>query len=406
MTALDDRIRDLIDHAYNHAPAVQRLMDEAGVRPADVQTAADLAKLPIISKDRFIQLQQENPPFGGFLAADPETLSYICISPGPIYDPIAPGEGLASGAAPAFRSAGFGRGDRVVNTFMYHLTPAGLGLDGALRELGCTVIPSGPGNTELQIKIIIDLNVTGYVGTPSFLATLFDAVVKMGMPAEALTLRKAFFTAEPYPPSLRQRFEGEYGMKTTSAYGTADVGFVGYEVEGVQGFCITDTVYVEIVDPDTGQPVGSGELGEILVTTFNNTYPLIRFGTGDLGVLADETDVRCEGSQQLLGLFGRSGDAVKVRGMFLHPNQLRAAMARVPQVKHAQAIITRPESESRDHVTVRVELHPEHAGADVAEAVSAHMQGQARLRVDEVVVVAPGEIDPTQRIIRDERKWD
>jgi len=398
---VDQRIRELIAHAYEHAPTIRKLMDDAGVSPKDVQSAADLPKLPVMPKDRLVELQQANPPFGGLLTIDPNDLPRIYISPGPIYDPQPPGGDPDALLAP-FRAVGFGKGDRVLNTFMYHLTPAGLLIDEGLRSLGATVIPTGPGNTDLQIMMMMALNATGYVGTPSFLAQLLDKAAEMNIPT--VPIKKALFTAEPYTPSQRARFEGEYEMTTTSAYGTADLGFLGYTASGVQGFCLLESMYVEIVDPETGQPVEVGNVGEIVVTTFNMGYPLIRFGTGDLGALALEVDPRCGGSQQLLGLFGRSGDAIKVRGMFLHPNQILAAMGRIPAVKQAQAIITRVDN--RDVVTVRVELHPDQGGADVDSAVKEAIQMLARLRVDQVEIVPSGVIDPGQRAIRDERKWD
>ncbi len=401
----DQRIRDLVVHAYAHAPAVRERLDQAGVTPADIQSAADLAKIPVLSKDALVDLQRAHPPFGGLLTVDPATLPRIYISPGPIYDPQPEPDAENAGyALTPFRAVGFGSGDRVLNTFMYHLTPAGLLIDNALRALGATVIPSGPGNTELQIMMMAALQVTGYVGTPSFLAIILDKAAEMGIPKEAVTIKKALFSAEPYTPGQRARFEGDYGMATTSAYGTADLGFMGYTKAGEPGFCLTPNIYMQICDPETGALVEQGHVGEIVVTTFNKSYPLIRFGTGDLGALAPEADPNGDGSQQLLGLFGRSGDAIKVRGMFLHPNQILAAMSRIDAVKAAQAVITR--DDNRDVVTIRVELKPDHDSAQVEDAVKAYVQSMARLRVDVVEIVPTGGIDPTQRAIKDERKWD
>jgi phenylacetate-CoA ligase len=287
---------------------------------------------------------------------------------------------------------------------MYHLTPAGLLLDEALRACGATVLPTGPGNTELQIMMAQALNVTGFVGQPSYLMTMLDKMEEMGIPRAAVTIKKALFSAEPYLPVQQARFEGEYGMKTTSAYGTADLGFVGYTREGVRGFCIVDSLYIEIVDPATGQTVAPGETGEIVVTTFNKAYPLVRFGTGDLGALNPEPDAACGGGQQLLGLFGRSGEAIKVRGMFLHPNQLMAARLQFPQIKALQAVITRPANS--DHVLLRVELQDGADGTGLGEKLQALAQAAVRLRIDEVVIVGPGEINPSERPIRDERQWN
>lgn len=402
--ALDQRIREQIAHAYARAPAIRDILDSAGVHPDDIQSAADLQRIPVTSKDRLVEIHAASPPFGGFLAVDPATLPHIYISPGPIYDPQPFDETSAQATRAAFAAVGFGSRDRVLNTFSYHLTPAGLTVDEVLRALGCTVIPSGPGNTELQIQVILALHVTGFVGTPSFLEIILDKCAQMGIVQQDVTITKALFTAEPYTPSQRARFEDDYGMVTTSAYGTADLGFVGYTRREVEGFCVSEGVYVEIVDPDTGETVPPGVLGEIVVTTFNRAYPLVRFGTGDLGALAPQPDPRCPGSQQLSGLFGRTGAAIKVRGMFLHPNQLQKAIARVPQVKHAQAVITRPDHS--DVVTLRVELHPEHGGADVDDALKREVQSAVRLRVDQVEVVPSGVIDPAQRMVQDERAWD
>jgi len=404
-TTFDERIRDLVAYAYEHAPAVRDNLEAANLTPADIQGADDLPKIPILRKDDLIAMQAANPPFGGLLTVAPDTLPHIFISPGPIYDPQPDNPEAAQGMQAVLAAGGFEAGDRVLNTFSYHLTPAGMLIDRALLNAGCTVIPAGPGNTEIQIKMIHDLAIQGYVGTPSFLAIMLEKMIEMGLPKEAVPVKKAFFSAEPYTPSQRALFEDEYGMQTVSAYGTADLGVIAYASGAATGFCVLDHLYLEVVDPDTGEAVEAGMAGEILVTTINYAYPLIRFGTGDLGALAADADAACDGRQQLLGLFGRSGDAIKVRGMFLHPNQLKAAIARVPQIKYAQAVITRPQH--RDHLTVLVELHEDADDvAHIEAAVKAHLQGVARLRVDDVQLVESGAIDPQQRSIIDERTWE
>jgi phenylacetate-CoA ligase len=399
---VDQRIRELIAHAYANAPAIKGILDAAGVTPDDIQSANDLAKIPVTSKDSLVKIHEENPPFGGFLAVDPDTLPRIYISPGPIYDPQPPNPETAQAGLAPFKYVGFGKGDRVLNTFMYHLTPAGLLLDEALRACGATVLPTGPGNVELQIMMAMKLGASGFTGTPSFLASILDKMAEWGTPTADVPIKKALFTAEPYMPSQRARFEGEYGMKTTSAYGTADLGVVGYTRDDVQGFAILDSVYLEICDPQTGQPLEPGNTGEIVATTFNKAYPLVRFGTGDLGAIAPQPTA--DGLQHLLGLFGRSGDAVKVRGMFLHPNQLMAAKLQFPQIKNLQAIITRPDN--ADVVTLKVELTPDGNGVGLGDQLKALAQAAIRLRIDEVLIVPAGDIDPAQRAVRDERKWD
>ena len=400
MTTDDQRIREAVRHAYDHAPAIRRLMDEAGVGPGAVRGVDDLAKIPVLSKDALVALHQANPPFGGFLTIDPLDLPRIYISPGPIYDPQPPPDDLDADLAP-LRYLGIGRGDRVLNTFMYHLTPAGILLDESIRDCGATVIPSGPGNTELQIMLMMALGATGFVGQPSYLMTLLDKAAEMGMGAGDVPLTKALFSAEPYTPSQRQRFEGEYGMRTTSAYGTADLGLIAYTRHDMQGFCVMPSLYLQVCDPQTGDPLPAGESGEIVATTFNRAYPLIRFGTGDLGALAAEP--QCAG-QQLLGLYGRSGDAVKVRGMFLHPNQLLAAMTHFPQIKEMQAVITR--RDNRDVVTVNLELRDGADAGDLGEQLKALAQQAIRLRIDAVEIVAAGTITGGARKILDQRDWE
>ena len=400
MTDINKRISELVQHAYDKAPAIRSLMDEADVAPADIRGTDDLARIPVLSKDSLVEIHQANPPFGGFLTIDPDDLPRIYISPGPIYDPQPPPADPESMLAP-FRTIGIGRGDRVLNTFMYHLTPAGILLDEALRACGATVVPTGPGNTELQIMMMMALGASGFVGQPSYLMTLLDKAAEMGMGVGVVPLKKALFSAEPYTPSQRERFEGEYGMKTTSAYGTADLGFIGYTREGVPGFCIMPDIFLQICDPETGAPLEAGETGEIVATTLNKSYPLIRFGTGDLGALAAQP--QWEG-QQLLGLFGRSGDAIKVRGMFLHPNQLQYAVMQFPEIKDIQVAITR--IKNRDVVTVNVELIEGADGTGLGEKLSALAQQAARLRIDAVNFVEAGVIEPGARKIVDEREWD
>jgi len=401
MSSFDTRIHELVAHAYAHAPAIRQIFDSVGVSPDDIQGVTDLAKLPVTSKDSLVAIHQANPPFGGFLTIPIDDLPRIYISPGPIYDPQPLNPESAEYNLAPFHYVGFGRGDRVLNTFMYHLTPAGLLLDEALRACGATVIPAGPGNTELQVMMMGALNITGFVGQPSYLETILEKAQEMGFPKEMITIKKALFSAEIYTPKQQAKFEGEYGIKTTSAYGTADLGFIGYSRSGVQGFSLVESVYIEIVDPETGQTMPDGEKGEVVVTTFNKAYPLIRFGTGDLGALDPNPP---HSAQHLMGLFGRSGEAVKVRGMFLHPNQLLAAKAQFPQIKRMQAVITRPES--KDYVTLRVQLNDGIDAGDLADQLKALAQQAVRLRVDEVIFVGDGIIAPGGRTVVDERKWD
>jgi phenylacetate-CoA ligase len=395
MDTLDERLASAVKHAYDHASAFKQIMDQANLTPADIRGVGDLHRIPVTSKDVLVQMQQQHPPFGGWLAVPLESLQRIYVSPGPLYDPYDGHDNeIIMSAVQAFQAGGLASGDRVLNTFLYHMVPAGLLIDEALRALKTVVVPTGPGNTETQIKVLTDLNVNAYVGTPSFLAMIYDKAAEMGLSADRLPLRKAYFTAEPYPPSLRKKFEQGYELQTAQAYATADLGFVAYERAGIEGMLIPDNLMVEVADADTGAVQPDGEVGEVVVTTFSSTYPLIRFGTGDLGVMASDPT-------RLMGLVGRSGEAIKVRGMFLHPNQLKLVAQAFPQIKHTAAIVTR--QANRDVLTLQVELADDHALPDrdeFAAIIVQAMREKGRLRVDTVEFVQAGEIDPEQRMIR------
>jgi len=399
-SSLDRELVRFVQHAYTNAPAVQKIFDDAGIKPTDIQGVADLEGVPVTSKDKLAQLQGASPPFGGFLAADPKSLKHIFLSPGPLYEPHGAEKALVRTAVAVFRRAGFKGGDIVLNTLSYHLVPAGLLLDAALQTIGACVVPSGVGNTELQVKMLLDLRVNGYVGTPSFLMTIIKKAEEMGLAFPArFALQHALFTAEPYPPSLRAQFEGVYGLQTTNVYGTAELGFLAYDDETKFALQIAEGVIVEIVDPASGKRLGVREPGEVVVTTFNETYPLVRLGTGDMAVYTDD-------SFQRLVLVGRVGEAVKVRGMFVHPNQLRFAMSQFPAIVRLQGIVTRPDN-VRDAFTLKVELAPEVAdraalGQDFGEAV----RELCRVSVDKIEFVPAGTIAAEAKIIVDERKWE
>jgi phenylacetate-CoA ligase len=384
---LNQRVQAQVAHAYAHAPAIRDLMMKAGVTPDDIQTVADLAKIPVTSKDKLQALQQENPPFGGFLAVPKERLARIFLSPGPIYDPQGlEDEELEIAAREAFAESGFGAGDIVLNTFMYHMVPAGLFLDGAMRLLGATVVPLGPGNTEVLIKVMLDLQANAYVGTPSFLEIIYGKAAEMGLTPQALPLKKAFFGAEPYTSAQRQRFEGEFGLTTAQTYASADLGVIAYEKPQQSGWFVPQNLIVQICDPQTGVPLEDGLAGEVVVTTFAKAYPLIRFGTGDLSMIEQG---------KLVGLLGRSGEAIKVRGMFLHPNALKAALTPFSNIKKFQAVVRR--EGASDTVTLKLILSE---GEVDTAAVMQAVKSAARLSINAVEVV--DKVDGL-RTIKDER---
>ncbi len=394
----NERLKDIIAHAYHNAPAVNKMMQAAGLTPDDVQSVEDLPKLPVTGKDNLVKQQQENPPFGGWLAVPPQSLRRIFISPGPIFDAQGADEIIDEARGEAFKAVGIGPDDIVLNTFMYHLVPAGILLDNGLAAVGATVVPTGPGNTEYQAKIALALPATGYVGTPSFLKIILNKMAEMGVSKEAVPIKKALFSAEPYPQSLRNVFEGEYGMTTGQAYATADLGVIAYEQPGESGLRISSDLIVEVVDPESGQPLPPGEVGHVVVTTFNKTYPLIRLGTGDLSAFTDETRT------YIKGWMGRVGDAVKVRGMFLHPLQLMGAIAAVEGTGKAQAIVRRPDV--RDTVTLKVEFSaPAADPAAVIEQIKNTARAAVRLKIDTVELLPPNTLPPDARPVVDERSW-
>jgi phenylacetate-CoA ligase len=402
--SFDERLQQIVQHAYANAPAVRDLFDRAGVNPEDIQGVADLSRLPVTSKDQLVAQQQASLPFGGWLAVPAEKLRHIFISPGPIFDPEAGEEAGVQGVAEAFQAVGIGPGDVVLNTFLYHMVPAGLLMDAALNLLGATVVPTGPGNTDFQVQIAMALRATGFVGTPSFLKIILDEAEKKGIPGAAFPIKKAFFSAEPYPPSLRKVFEEEFGMRTGQAYATADLGVIAYECEQADGLHYSSELIVEVVGPE-GKPLGAGQQGEVVVTTFNQTYPLIRLGTGDLSAFVDEPCACGRPGRRLLGWMGRVGDAVKVRGMFLHPNQLQGAVARFPGLGRFQAVVTRPET--RDIFTLKIELTSETADrATLADALKTAVREACRLGLDSVEFLGPGSIPQDARPVVDERTWE
>jgi phenylacetate-CoA ligase len=396
----NERLREVVAHAYAHAPAVRAKFDAAGLKPQDVQTVADLAKVPVTRKDELRELQRAEPPFGGFLAVARQQLKRIFMSPGPIYDPQGDKRDYWRWAQ-ALYAAGFREGDIVQNTFSYHLTPAGLMFDEGLRVLGCVVVPTGVGNTELQVQIMHDLGVTGYVGTPSFLMTLLEKAEERGYDLQRdLALRVAFVTAEPFPQSLRQAF-AQRGITARQGYGTADVGALGYECAEEAGLHIPHDVIVQIADPITGEPLGPGQVGEIVVTLLEETYPLIRFGTGDLSSYTEESCPCGRTSNRLLGLVGRVGDGVKVRGMFVYPHQADQVVARFPEIARYQVIVTR--KAHRDQMTFRLEVEEtvedrEKLERDLRDAIREVMKLRA-----EVEIVPPGTIPEGAKKIEDQR---
>jgi len=403
---IDTQLKDTVASAYANSREVRGRFDAAGLTPTDIQTVADLARVPVREKDEVIALQQENPPFGGLLAVPMEEVRHIFFSPGPLYEPEAEDDLTPFDMAKiVFKQCGFGAGDVVLNSLSYHLVPAGLLVDRALTEMGCTVIPGGVGNSDLQLKMMIDLGVTGYAGTPSFLMQLLEKAEEMGIDVRTgLKLTKIVTTAEPLPLSMRQNFINRYGLSVGNCYATAELGLLALDTTGAMTMGLLPEPVIQVVDPDTGRSVNPGEVGEVVVTNFSRAYPLIRFGTGDMAVNVDPNPDQSLQEERSIILVGRRGEAVKVRGMFVHPNQLRFAVTPFPDVQAIQGIVTR--LENRDYLAVRVVVAADADQEGMVDQLKASVQAACRVRVDEVNFVAPDEIPPGSPGIVDERDWD
>ncbi len=397
-------LRETVRYAYEHAPATRRKMDEAGVRPGDVEELADLAKIPLTRKADLKHIQKGEPPFGGLAAVPPRAMRRIYVSPGPTFDPEGRDETHWRWEKP-FVAAGFREGDIVQNTFMYHFSPAGLMFDEALLRLGCTVIPAGVGNTELQAQVMKELCVTGYVGTPSFLMSILEKAKELGYTSgDGLSLRVALVTGEMLPESLRKRLRDEFGVQVRQCYGTADVGSLGYECAEANGMHVPDEILLEMLDPATGAPAPPGAIGEVVVTLPNRAYPLVRFATGDLSVLSDAPCPCGRTSPRLLKLVGRVDQVTKVKGMFVHPEQVAQIVSKVPEMASAQFVVTRIGHE--DHMEMRVVLKEGVASSAAMESrIIETARELTRLRC-EVRFVAATEVEEPHKRIIDGRKWD
>jgi len=401
---LSGKLQKIIRYAYKNSRAFRAKMDSAGAKPADIATIQDLKKLPVTPKSLLIELQKENPPFGGFEGVPLAKLRRIFVSPGPIHEP---GEADYNdlGWAQSLYAAGFRSGDIVVNTFSYHMVPFALNmLDNALFQIGCITIPTGVGNTEQQVHILRNLRVTAFCGTPSFLLTLAEKAEEMGLDLKKeLFLRVGFVAAEMLPESLRSQLEAKFGMVIRQSYGTADIGCLGYECLEKNGFHVPDDKIVEIVDPRSGKTRGPEKAGEVVGTTFNKVYPLIRFGTGDLSLLTQDPCPCGRTSPRLVKILGRVDQATKVRGLFVHPGQVKEVVAKYPQIAKYRLAVAR--KDQKDEMTLQLELKEEPSSL---ENFHSRVEKSIRevLKVRGTVEFVPaGTIPEGSKIIDDQRTW-
>ncbi len=401
---LKERLSEILRYGYRHSKSIRSRFDAVGLMPKEVRDLKDLEKLPITKKADLVTAQKEIPPLGGFEVIPKEGLRRIYISPGPVFEPgewdyedIRWTQGLYA--------CGMRKGDIVLNTFNYHLTPLAFMLDESLQMLGATVVPIGPGNLSMQIQLMRQLHVTGFLGTPSFLMSIVEAAEEMHLDFKKdLHLKAAFVGAEMFPESLRQKLEGKLEILLRQAYGTVDVGCLGYECPEKNGMHIPEDVIVEIVDTETGRQLEIGATGEIVATTFSKVFPMIRFATGDLSYLIEDPCPCGRTSMRLGKILGRTDQVTKVLGIFIHPWQVDEVMAKFPIVTDYQVVVTR--KEYRDEMTIYIELKEE-----VADKIGLkkRLEGEVRevLKVKgEVVFTVRGGIPDRAKKIDDRRIWE
>ena len=397
-TSLSSRIAGVLPAAARSAPGLTRRLEAVGLEADELISASALERLPVLDKDDLIERQRADPPFGGFLVegARPRRLFQ---SPGPLYEPE-PDEADPWRWAPALAAAGIGADDIVLNAFGYHLSPAGAMFEAACRALGATVVPGGIGNKGLQVQACVDLGVTAYIGLPSYLKALLEAAEEDGHHPQDWPLAKAFVSAEPLPPSLRDWLTARVGV-VRQGYGTAETGNLGWECEAMTGLHVPADALVQVCDLTTGQAHHDGTEGQIVATVPSASYPMVRFGTGDLSAWMT-TPCGC-GTQtpRLRGWLGRVGDAVKVRGMFLHPRQAAGLMAGLDEVEAYRFVIDR--IDHRD--VLRCEVVP--ASGSAPDVITAHVHERIRagLRFD-AEVTAVDAVPDAERPLTDLRSWD
>ena len=401
---LDRKVTEIVAHAYEHAPAFRSIMQEAGAQPGDIKGVADLAGIPVTEKAALVEKQRQDLPFGGWCGEGMEALRRVYVSPGPIYEPC---EAVYEDTrwAQSFYAAGFRKGDLAQVTFNFNMVPFAFMLDESLHQLGCLSVPTGVGNTEIQVQTLKELKVQGYLGTPSFLAALADKAEAMGLDLQKdLNLQVAFVAAEMLPESLRASLEERLGMIIRQSYGTADVGCLSYECYHLGGMHFASDCLVEVVDPQTGQPVGEGEPGEVVATVFNKSYPLIRFGTGDLSSYTTGECACGRTAPKLTRIMGRVDQVTKIKGMFVHPGGVQQVAAKFPVVAAYQLVVTR--QGHQDLMTLVCELKDPGAASDELKGkIEAAMKEVLRVS-GQVDFISPGTLPEGCKVIDDRRQWD
>ena len=389
----------LIAHARRRAPGFARILKD--VAPGEIDSRKALAKLPITRKSDLGALQKELPPLGGLNATPVEKLAKLFVSPGPVYDPEGRGKDWWRTARGLF-AGGFRAGDRVANSFSYHFTPAASMMELGALALGCTVVPTGVGQTEAQVATIRDLRLNGYVGTPSFLKLIVEKADELK--ADIGCLVRAQVGAEYLPPSLRKAMQ-ERGIAVTQMYGSADLGLIAYESLGrdgkpTEGMILEEALILEIVRPGTGDPVPVGEVGEVVITTFNRDYPLVRFATGDLSAVLSGTSPCGRTNVRIKGWMGRADQSTKVRAMFVTPKQVSAIVGRHPEIVRARLVVTG--QEGNDEMVFHCEVAGVPPGLEAA--IAASIREVTKLR-GEVKILPLGSLPNDGKVIEDKRQY-
>jgi phenylacetate-CoA ligase len=387
-----------VAHAQARSAAFQEIL--GGVEAARVTTRAALARLPVTRKQDLFErqkAQRASDALGGFSAIRyGAAMPRIFASPGPIYEP----DGTAKDywrLARAMFAAGFRPGELIHNCFSYHFVPAGAMMESGAHALGCTVFAGGTGQTEQQVQAMAELRPAGYIGTPSFLKIIVEKAAEMGVALPSV--RKALLGGEAFPPSLRD-WLSERGVNAYQCYATADLGLIAYETAARQGLVLDEGVLLEIVRPGTGDPLPDGEVGEVVVTSFNPDYPLIRFGTGDLSAVLAGPCSSGRSNTRIKGWLGRADQTTKIRGMFVHPSQIADIARRFPEITKARLVVSGEMANDRMTLSVETSSMAEGLLARVGEAV----RDVTKLR-GEVRLVAPGSLPNDGKVIEDARSY-
>jgi phenylacetate-CoA ligase len=388
-------LRAQLVHARDNTNAYAA--DFAGIDVEAINDFESFTRIPLTRKSELITLQRELRPFGGYTTPTGTPLSHVFASPGPIYEP-----GFAMPDfwrfARSLYASGFRSGELVHNCFSYHLTPAGQMFDSAAQALGCTVIPAGVGQTELQVQTIVDLAPSAYVGTPSFLKIILDQADQLDSDVSAVN--KAMVSGEALPAPLRSAF-ADRGLRVQQCYGTADLGLIAYESSALEGLIIDEGVYVEIVRPGSGEPVAEGEVGEVVVTNLGPEYPLIRFATGDLSACLPGISPCGRSNLRIRGWMGRADQTAKVRGMFIHPEQVDKVIKSHTEIGRARLVIDWVDQ--ADRLTLQCECDA--ADSSLQAAIAGSIRSICKLR-GEVEIVAPGSLPNDGKVIDDIRQYD